>query len=156
ANNVTGVVNVAAGVLTFPSASVALTAEGPISGVSITAESTITFDPGETTQLFRGRRMAGGEAKVRVRTLDSLVDELGLDGAVLKLDCEGDEYEVFRSASLRALGRFNEMCVELHATGDDVAPVRDKLAAAGFATEVKFNPVYGTSWLLYARRRPGV
>ncbi len=43
ANNVTGVVTVAASVLTFPSASIALTAEGPISGVSITAEMTLTF-----------------------------------------------------------------------------------------------------------------
>ena len=42
-NNVTGVATVAAGVLTFPSAGVDLDNEGPISGVSMTCETTLTF-----------------------------------------------------------------------------------------------------------------
>jgi len=64
ANNVVGVVTVAADVLTFPDAGIALAAEGPIAGVSITAEPTLTFgDNGgseDTIARNRGSWLADG------------------------------------------------------------------------------------------------
>jgi hypothetical protein len=56
ANNVVGVVTVAAGVLTFPDAGIALVAEGPIAGVSITSEPTLTFaEAGDADTITRNR-----------------------------------------------------------------------------------------------------
>lgn len=56
ANNVVGVVTVAATALTFPAAGIALVAEGPIAGVSITSEPTLTFaEAGDADTITRNR-----------------------------------------------------------------------------------------------------
>ena len=72
ANNVVGVVTVAAGVLTFPAAGIALVAEGPIAGVAITSEPTLTFaDNGASPDTLARNR--GSWLDDGFRTGDSII-----------------------------------------------------------------------------------
>jgi len=117
----------------------------------------LSFPAGSDRLLSKDRHEDAGQVKVRVRTLDALADELGLQDAVLKLDCEGYEYDVFETALPETLLRFHEICVELHDTkknGAGVAAIRNKLVSAGFRCEFRSNRVFRPNWLLYARR-PG-
>jgi len=58
---------------------------------------------------------AADSADGALRSLDSLVDGLGIAGdLVLKIDCEGAEWAAFEAASARTLLRFAQIAVELH------------------------------------------
>lgn len=118
-------------------------------------ESVLAFDPLENALLTTAHHDVEGGMPVRVRTLDALVDELNLDDAVLKLDCEGTEYEVFETVGKETLAHFHEMCIELHPVGNrsgGVEAIMNKLSDAGFEHRIVPNSVYGVTWLLYAKR----
>jgi len=68
------------------------------------------------------------------QTLLELVGEHGIDSGVLKVDCEGCEYEVLLNTPASTLQHFNEILVEYH--GDPV-PLARKLREAGFRVVVE-------------------
>jgi FkbM family methyltransferase len=51
---------------------------------------------------------------VRVRTLRSIIDEFNIDKAVLKLDCEGCEYDVLLNCEDDIFDYFPEIILEYH------------------------------------------
>jgi len=67
---------------------------------------------------------------------------------VLKLDCEGAEFEILLSTDAETMSRFNVVYIEVHGNCNenpayqDVQLVRDKLASFGFK-QVSTMPVYG-------------
>jgi hypothetical protein len=67
-------------------------------------------------------------------TLRELIEKYGLNGAVLKIDCEGCEYNVVCSADTNTLRRFSEAVIEYH--GSPV-PLARMLHKAGFKVIVK-------------------
>jgi FkbM family methyltransferase len=55
-----------------------------------------------------------GVYAVRVRTLRSIIDEFNIDEAVLKLDCEGCEYDVLLNCEDDIFDHFPEIILEYH------------------------------------------
>jgi len=74
------------------------------------------------------------DVKVRIYTLESLIKELGIDDAVLKMDCEGCEYEVFRSIRPETIRRFKELVIEYH---NGPEPIITILKDSGFNITIK-------------------
>ena len=52
--------------------------------------------------------------KVKVSRLSEIVERFGLDGAALKLDCEGCEYGIILDSDDATLNAFTEMAIEAH------------------------------------------
>jgi FkbM family methyltransferase len=65
---------------------------------------------------FKLSEARGGECKekVKVYTLDSLVSMFDIENAILKVDCEGCEYETILTTHLGTLKLFNQIIIEYH------------------------------------------
>lgn len=75
-----------------------------------------------------------GDIKVRIYTLETLVKEFGIRNAILKMDCEGCEYEILLNTDVDTLRTFKQIQVEYH-NGYD--PLKMRLEEAGFKVEIK-------------------
>ena len=63
--------------------------------------------------------------KVHTRTLSDVVSELGPDEAVIKLDCEGCEYDLLLKSDDRTILRFGQVILEAHSgTGSVIKRLR--------------------------------
>jgi FkbM family methyltransferase len=72
---------------------------------------------------------------IRVYSLETLLKEIGVsDGAVLKMDCEGCEYQVLGSASRDVLRTFDQMLIEYHKGYKPIAKILERV---GFKISVK-------------------
>jgi len=70
-----------------------------------------------------------------VLTLSSLIREFGVErGSVLKMDCEGCEYEAVLGAQPSNLTVFDQVIIEYH---DGYAELREVLESVGFETALK-------------------
>lgn len=69
---------------------------------------------------------------VPILTLEYVVKKHKLKGAILKIDCEGHEYEIFDSTSNKILQCFDEIIIETHY---GTKPIVKKLESAGFETK---------------------
>lgn len=67
---------------------------------------------------------------VRATTLSSLVQKYKLHDAVLKIDCEGYEYEIFDGTDARVLRNFSKIILEFHY---GYRTLEKKLRDSGFA-----------------------
>lgn len=97
------------------------------------------------TRLSRGGR---GEVPVIVETLPALLAQAGMGGHidVLKIDCEGMEYEVLEAVGQEWLRSVGTLMCEYHPEeGRDVATLDRILRAAGFHVERPDTPV-GVIW----------
>jgi FkbM family methyltransferase len=98
------------------------------------------FDPGLGDWSFMtgaGTGSVPGKAcgTVRAMTLDTLIDEYGLDRIdVLKMDIEGAESEVFEDAS-SWIDRVDALIIELHERMKPGCTCRVRAATAGFDSE---------------------
>ncbi|MEM3192192.1 MAG: FkbM family methyltransferase, partial [Candidatus Parvarchaeota archaeon] len=55
-----------------------------------------------------------GNLPVQIKSLNQVVEELNIDSAVMKIDCEGCEYDVFDLESSEALNVFTHIIGEYH------------------------------------------
>ena len=79
----------------------------------------------------------GGRCDVRVRmyTLRTLIKEFEVEeGSVLKMDCEGCEYETVLNADPGDFAVFSQVIIEYH---NGYSEIKKHLEAAGFSTEIK-------------------
>lgn len=86
--------------------------------------------------------------KITIATLDDLLDQHGVERAdLVKIDCEGAEYDIFAAASDGCLGRIDRIIGEYHdVRGQDPATVFDRLRSAGFSVKTfPFDPE-STGW----------
>jgi FkbM family methyltransferase len=73
--------------------------------------------------------------KVRMYTLSSLIKEFNIeDGSILKMDCEGCEYETIPRASSKDLSVFSQIIIEYH---NGYHELRNALEKAGFKATIK-------------------
>jgi FkbM family methyltransferase len=79
-------------------------------------------------------RSGEGTVKVNVLTVQSLIDAAGLDEVdMLKIDCEGMEYEVFGTLPLDQMARFRVIACEFHPDPEHSVKELDRLMhASGF------------------------
>ncbi|MEZ0346220.1 MAG: FkbM family methyltransferase [Infirmifilum sp.] len=73
-----------------------------------------------------------GDVKVRVYTLGSLVGEFGIDDVVLKMDCEGCEYDAVTDPEV--LKVFRQVVIEYHRGYGKLVEILER---AGFKTTIK-------------------
>jgi FkbM family methyltransferase len=75
------------------------------------------------------------DVKVRMYTLRTLIKEFEVEeGSVLKMDCEGCEYETVLNADPGDFAVFSQIIIEYH---DGYREIKRHLETAGFSTEVK-------------------
>ncbi|MCL4518278.1 MAG: FkbM family methyltransferase [Thaumarchaeota archaeon] len=74
--------------------------------------------------------------EIRIVTLREIVDMFDIAGGILKVDCEGCEYELILSSNSDDLSRFDEIVIECHY---GYVNIERKLVASGF--NVKHTPV---------------
>lgn len=67
--------------------------------------------------------------KIKVTSLSAIVSNYNLDGAVLKMDCEGYEYPILLNSDNRVLRQFKQMVIECHY---GYLNIEKKLKSAGF------------------------
>jgi FkbM family methyltransferase len=101
---------------------------------------------------------AGAAVRVPVTTLGAVLDELAIRRCdLLKLDCEGAEYEILYGAEPGALARIVHLALEYHdgVAGSCGADLAAFLHGRGFAVRTVPNRAYPDRLgLLYATRRP--
>jgi len=74
-------------------------------------------------------------ARVRMYTLSYLIKEFNIeDGSILKMDCEGCEYETIPRASSKDLSVFSQIIIEYH---NGYHELRNALEKAGFKATIK-------------------
>ncbi len=74
------------------------------------------------------------------KTLNQIAEDHNLSDAILKVDVDGYEYDIFRNSSNETLRKFKSIFIEYHFGIQDL---RDILFAAGFnVTAVKVNEIY--------------
>lgn len=98
---------------------------------------------------------AGASAvQCRVRTLSSIIDELGIACIhLLKVDVEGSELEVLQGIEERHWTRVQQVVAEVHEINGRVDVIETLLVLKGF-TVVRVQSVPSCNWLLYAVRKP--
>jgi FkbM family methyltransferase len=77
-------------------------------------------------------------ARIPVTTLDALVRDWKINDGVLKIDCEGYEYEIVEGASISILRKFRSIVMEYHY---GFRSIEEKLKKSGFAVR-HTNPFY--------------
>lgn len=70
-----------------------------------------------------------GEHLTEALSLKSIVDRFKVHSGVLKVDCEGDEYDIFDSVDNETLRAFDQIMIEYHF---GLRRLVDKLLSAGF------------------------
>ena len=92
----------------------------------------------------------GGGAEVRVYALDTLLSDAALASVdLIKIDCEGAEYDAFAGASTALLSGLLGVVGEYHAvSGHTPGELVDLLQPAGFEVSIQGNPEIGsfTAW----------
>lgn len=118
-------------VLTLPAALGAKSGEGFVVDRTFSTLATVVPDS------------ATSRSKVRVITLEQLMQEAGLTYCdLLKIDCEGGEYDILGASSDDVLQHVGTIVCEFHPrAGRTVEELSDRLAAAGFTVSVFGGPV---------------
>jgi len=87
--------------------------------------------------------------KISTLTLQSLVEKFDLKSAVLKLDCEGCEYDAILTSSKEVLSRFDHILVEYH---NGHKTLTKKLEDSGFIVRLDKENSNEISGYIYAQR----
>ena len=93
------------------------------------------------------------------RDLGSILDEVSFEKVdLLKIDCEGGEYEVLNAASDDVLSRIDRVCMEFHELhpSHDHRQLVERLERCGFEVTVErpwFQRVFQKTGTIWARRR---
>jgi FkbM family methyltransferase len=96
----------------------------------------------------------GATVEVPQRTLRGLLEDLGIERCdLLKLDCEGAEYDALLASDGRTLARIDRICLEYHdGTAHVHQEIVDVLTRAGFAITLTPGSAYREIGFLFARR----
>jgi len=78
--------------------------------------------------------------KISTITLENILDTYNLNSAVLKMDCEGCEYDVIKSSPVYVLQKFSHIEIEYH---DGYNALKKKLEKANFEVPIVPKPMFG-------------
>jgi FkbM family methyltransferase len=105
-----------------------------LAGVAAKAK-VITIVPNYKSDIFSSLIESKDGIKVPLRTIEDILNEnsiLSQGQAILKIDCEGCEYEIILSAREIILKRFSDIHIEYHGYRD----LKEKLEECGFSVSV--------------------
>jgi len=87
----------------------------------------------------------GEGVKIPMYSLNTIVSKFNVEkGSVLKVDCEGCEYDLFRNASREALDRFDQIAIEYHYGYKELVNILKK---NGFKTKITI-PIYRSGMIV--------
>jgi FkbM family methyltransferase len=114
-------------------------------------------EPGQSSTARRGRGVVQEPEEVPGRSLAALFEELGIERCdVLKMDCEGAEYEILMSSDDATLGKIENLVLEYHDTYTEHE--HEELAAflqgKGYTVRTRPSPAHREIGFLFADR-PG-
>lgn len=93
----------------------------------------ITIDPEEKSDIKSQVHESERGIKVPTMTLEDIINANSIESAVLKMDCEGCEYDAILSSSTSVLQRFTHMHLEYHYGYKNL---KTKLEDSGFTVSV--------------------
>jgi len=93
-----------------------------------------------------------GDKQVQITALSTLLEELKGNRVILKMDCEGCEYDTIHNTPISDLGTIDEMILEYH---DGYVNLKNRLERAGFHVNLKdVRTTNGLSnGILFAKKR---
>lgn len=100
-------------------------------------------------------QMVSGDVDVTTLTLhDLFAQNRVIYCDLLKLDCEGAEYDILFNADPATLSRITRICMEIHdgMTAHNHGEMQQFLESHGYATRLTPNPVHSHLAYLYAER----
>lgn len=103
-----------------------------------------------------GAPASGSMQAVQSVTLAGALDREGIAQCdLLKIDCEGGEFDILLNASDALLRRFRNICLEYHdaLTTHRHGELAERFKAAGFEVSVHPNPVHADIGLMHAARK---
>ena len=91
-----------------------------------------------------GHVVAGTTQNVRALTLGTLLEENQIaEVAMVKIDCEGAEYDLFDSLPLDVSSRMTQICMEIHPVpGRETGEIYQLLNHHGFRVHADTDPVF--------------
>lgn len=90
---------------------------------------------------------------VEMVTLDAIMSELQGPVDLVKIDCEGSEYEIFESASDDSVARIERLLLEYHqASRGEVADLFSRLERAGLVEQWREDSIPGQLGVVYFER----
>lgn len=107
---------------------------------------TITIDPEKERSVRSSLQESTHGIDVPLMTLESILKENKINSALLKMDCEGCEYEAILSSSTDTLQKFSHIQIEYHYGYKNL---KSKLESCGFKVSIT-NPKY--SWNYEAKK----
>ena len=111
-------------------------------------------EPGDGTSSLRSvSHVSHFQRTTAVRTMSfrDAIEQVTGDVSLLKIDCEGAEYDIVRSSPPDAWRHVKRVVIEYHpAPAEEVEALRHRFAALGFATlkDRRRGNVEGTLWLV--------
>ena len=95
----------------------------------------VCVDLSDVEEYFLFRPSNRCDVRVRMYMLMTLIKEFEVEeGSVLKMDCEGCEYETVLNTDPGDLAVFSQVIIEYH---NGYSEIKKHLEAAGFSTEVR-------------------
>jgi len=89
----------------------------------------IKIDPNTESSMRTSLKEKDSSFSVPLITIENIMDEYNIENIVLKMDCEGCEYESIFDASERILKKIDSVVIEFH---DGVKNLKNKLQDTGF------------------------
>lgn len=117
-----------------------------LAGCSSTCK-TITIDSKKQTSFQSYIQESSNGITVPIMTLESILKENNINSALLKMDCEGCEYETILSSSADTLQKFSYIQIEYHYGYKNL---KTKLENCGFKVSIT-SPQY---YLSYKAKKP--
>ena len=81
------------------------------------------------------------DKKLNKISLETIVNQHRIEDGCLKLDAEGAEFEIIKSASTETLRKFKEMTIEVHNYFGNIDEITEKLMNSGFDITYSHNPI---------------
>ena len=102
-------------------------------GISNYTSSILVESSGQLTGGLQLKESTHGR-EVELYSFDTIVEQVVGEDLVLKMDCEGCEYDIFASLTLKVLRRFEQIALEYHHGHEKIV---NFLSNAGFRTEIR-------------------
>lgn len=102
----------------------------------------IYTDPTIESSIRAGLKTKAGGIKIPTITLEKIVNEYNIEDGILKMNCEGCEYDTILNTKNEVLRKFEYIVIEYHYGYKNITK---KLMDAGYKIELKERPVFAVN-----------